>query len=140
MRKGSCQCGQVRFEFSGDPINQVFCYCTDCQLRTGSDKWFGIWVPSGNFTFIGETEPMVYTTQDDAGNDINCHTCPNCGVSLSVEFTSAGFHTVAASSIEDNNEFKPQLAIFTASAPTWAILPSDIPLFDKLPPDMSTNH
>ena len=137
MRKGHCQCGQVRFEFSGDPINQVFCYCTDCQIRTGSDKWFGIWVASGNFKFVGETAPAVYTTQDDSGGDIRCHSCPNCGVSLSIEFTRAGFHTVAASSIEENGEFKPKLAIFAGSAPKWAILPTDIPVFDKLPPEMS---
>ena len=136
MRNGSCQCGKVSFEFTGDPINQVFCYCTDCQKRTGSDKWFGIWVPSVNLEYTGEEKPVSYTTQDDAGNDIHCHTCPNCGVSLSVEFTSAGFHTVAASCIEGNNEFRPLLAIFTASAPQWAILPADIPLFDKLPPEM----
>ena len=136
MRKGSCQCGEVQFEFTGEPINQVFCYCTDCQKRTGSDQWFGIWVPSGNFKFTGETKPAAYTTQDDAGGDIHCHTCPNCGVSLSVEFTRAGFHTVAAASIDGNGEFKPKLAIFTSSAPKWAIIPTDIPVFDRLPPEM----
>ena len=138
MRKGGCQCGQVRFEFTGEPINQVFCYCTDCQTRTGSDKWFGIWVPSGNFSFIGETVPAAYTTRDDAGGDIHCHSCPHCGVSLSIEFTRAGFHTVAAASIEGNGEFKPKMAIFTSSAPAWAILPTGIPLFDRLPPEMSS--
>ena len=106
MRRGSCQCGQVQFEFTGEPINQVFCYCTDCQKRTGSDQWFGIWVPSENFSFTGETEPAVYTTQDDAGGEIHCHTCPHCGVSLSVEFSRAGFHTVAAACIDGNDEFK----------------------------------
>ncbi len=136
MRKGGCQCGQVGFEFSGDPINQVFCYCTDCQSRTGSDHWFGIWVPSDHFRFTGETQPTVYTTQADNGGDIHCYTCPNCGVSLSVEFAFAGFHTVAASNIEGNDEFKPKLAIFTASAPEWAILPSNIPVYDKFPPEM----
>ena len=136
MRKGSCQCGQVRFEFTGEPINQVFCYCTDCQARTGSDKWFGIWVPSPNFRYVGETAPTIYTTHDDGGRDINCHTCPNCGVSLSIEFTSAGFHTVAAPNIEGHAEFKPGFAIFAASAPAWALLPDDIPVFDRMPPEM----
>ena len=137
MRKGSCDCGQVRFEFTGDPINQVFCYCTDCQLRTGSDKWFGIWVPSDNFKYLGQTVPIKYTTKNEAGGNISCYTCPNCGVSLSTEFEFAGFHTVAASSIEDNDDFKPKMAIFASSAAKWAILPTDIPVFDKLPPEMS---
>ena len=136
MRKGSCECGQVGFEFSGEPINQVFCYCTDCQKRTGSDKWFGIWVPCDNFKWVGETLPTKYTTQNDAGGNITCHTCPNCGVSLSVEFEFAGFHTVSASCIDGNDEFKPRMAIFTSSKAEWAILPTDIPVFDRLPPEM----
>ena len=136
MRKGGCQCGQVRFEFSAEPINQVFCYCTDCQSRTGSDHWFGIWVPSDDFKYVGVLSPSVYTTKDDSGGDINCYTCPDCGVSLSVEFTSGGFHTVGAGHIEGNDEFKPKLAIFAASAPSWAILPTDIPVFDRMPPQM----
>ena len=136
MRKGSCQCGEVRFEFSGEPINQVFCYCTDCQVRTGGDKWFGIWVPSQNFQYVGDTAPTTYTTQADHGGEIHCHTCPNCGVSLSIEFAFAGFHTVAAPCIEGNGEFKPNMAIFASSAPEWAILPTDIPVFDRLPPEM----
>ena len=136
MRKGSCQCGQVRFEFTGEPLNQVFCYCTDCQKRTGSDHWFGIWVACQNFRFNGETDPVAYTTLDDAGGDIHTYSCPNCGVSLSTEFTRAGFHTVAAGSIEGNGEFRPNLAIFTSSAPAWALIPSDIPVFDRLPPEM----
>ena len=136
MRTGSCQCGQVTFEFSGEPINEVFCYCTDCQKRTGSDQWFGIWVPSDNFSFTGNTSPAVYTTHDDAGADIRCHTCPECGVSLSVEFTRAGFHTVAAGCIDGHAEFKPRFAMFAASAPPWAVLPTDIPVFDRFPPEM----
>ncbi|MEM7207867.1 MAG: hypothetical protein AAF434_08600 [Pseudomonadota bacterium] len=54
--------------------------------------------------------------QDDAGADLNAYTCPVCGVSLSSEFTRAGFHTVAASTIDGNGEFSPEIAIFTASA------------------------
>lgn len=137
MRTGSCECGQIHFEYTGAPIKQVFCYCTDCQKRTGSDHWFGIWVPTENIRFTGDSIPMLYTTQDASGNDIHCRTCPHCGVSLSIEFTSAGFHTVAASCIDNNNDLEPELAIFTSSAPKWALLPDDIPLFDRLPPEMS---
>ena len=79
-----CGCGQVRFEFSGEPIKQVFCYCTDCQMRTGGDKWFGIWVPSDDFKYVGVLSPSVYTTKDDSGGDINCYTCPDCGGELRI--------------------------------------------------------
>ena len=136
MRVGGCQCGQVRFELRSEPINQVFCYCKDCQKRTGGDKWFGIWIPCKDFAFTGEGEPAVYTTQHPSGGDIHCYSCPNCGVSISKEYTMAGFHTVAAPTIEGHEEFSPKMAIFAASAAPWAILPDDIPVHDRLPPEM----
>ena len=37
---GKCSCGYIQLAFTGDPINAVFCYCTDCQKRTGSDQWY----------------------------------------------------------------------------------------------------
>ncbi|WP_438273022.1 GFA family protein [Vibrio ostreicida] len=42
---GSCSCGDIEFYFENDPINSIFCYCKECQALTGSDKWFGVWVP-----------------------------------------------------------------------------------------------
>ncbi|GAM58260.1 hypothetical protein JCM19231_2705 [Vibrio ishigakensis] len=61
MNTGGCQCGKVRYQFTGEPINQMFCYCSECQHRTGGDKWFGIWVQTANFEFVGELKPSFHT-------------------------------------------------------------------------------
>ena len=136
MKTGGCQCGQVRFEISGDPINKVFCYCTDCQIRTGGDKWFGIWVPRENFKFTGNTEPATYTQQSGTGHDVHHHYCPNCGVNICADITVADFFTVSGPCIDGGENLKPEIAIFAASAPKWAVLPTDIPVFDTVPPEM----
>ena len=54
MRKGSCQCGQVRFEYTGDPINQVFSYCTACQEKQEviSGLVFGCRAQASNLSLI----------------------------------------------------------------------------------------
>ena len=33
---GGCQCGQVRYELSGEPIRLIACHCTECQRQSGS--------------------------------------------------------------------------------------------------------
>ena len=136
MKTGGCQCGQVRFQVTGEPINQVFCYCTDCQKRTGGDQWFGIWVPTDNLEFSGELAPAVYTQTSDLGHEVRHHYCPDCGVNLCAHHAAAGFYTVSGPAFDDSAPLAPKLAIFARSAPAWAVLPSDIPVFDTVPPEM----
>ena len=35
-RQGSCRCGKVRFEASGEPLLTMACHCSGCQHMTGS--------------------------------------------------------------------------------------------------------
>ena len=134
MTTGGCQCGQVRYEFSGDPFNAVFCYCTECQTRTGGDKWFGLWARHANFSFLAGHEPATYARKGASGKDVLHHYCPKCGVNVCANITAGGFYTVAATSVDGGWPRKPNAAIYTASAQSWAVLPTDIPVFGALPP------
>ena len=67
---GRCGCGEIELEFSVEPINAVFCYCTDCQRDTGSDKWFGLWVPTDKLVFTAG-EPQTFTRQGSSGKPVH---------------------------------------------------------------------
>ncbi|NOY73297.1 MAG: hypothetical protein GXP14_13180 [Gammaproteobacteria bacterium] len=134
--KGKCGCGNIEYCFEGEPINSAFCYCRECQIHTGSDKWFGLWVPIENFNFIKGT-PSNFTRIGDSGKEMNHKFCNDCGTTLSVEVTVGHFYSVAASTLNDNGGFSPAMAIYAASAPKWAIFPEGIPKFDILPPDLN---
>ena len=129
---GRCACGEVEIEFSGAPTNAVFCYCTDCQADTGSDKWFGLWVPSDRLTFP-KGQPSTFTRQGSTGKAVHKKFCGSCGTTLCSDFTAGGFYSVAASLLDQKNKFSPRMAIFTASAPDWAVFPEDVPRFDTFP-------
>ena len=44
VRTGRCQCGEIRFEVSGDPLRVGLCHCTDCRQTSGSAfTLFAIW-------------------------------------------------------------------------------------------------
>ncbi|MGR3794882.1 GFA family protein [Vannielia sp. SX4] len=124
----------MRFKLKGEPINEVFCYCTECQQRTGSDKWFGLWVASPNLSFIQGHEPAQFTRKGASGRDVHHHFCPKCGINVCAAMTAGGFYTVAATSIDGGWPRKPKAAIYAGSAPHWAVLPQDIPVYDGLPP------
>ncbi len=131
---GQCGCGELQYSFEGDPINTAFCYCSECQKFTGSDKWFGLWVPKDKLRFT-KGEPSTYTRLGDSGKDMHHKFCAKCATTICVEVTVGNFYSVAASSMDDC-QYRPSMAIYTASAPEWAVFPEGVPKFDQLPPGM----
>jgi hypothetical protein len=134
--EGSCACGTIRYFFEGDPINSAFCYCKECQVHTGSDKWFVLWVPKDKFSFT-KGSPSSFTRKGDSGENVNYQFCGACGTTLCAEITAGDFYSVAASTLAGNKNLSPKMAIYTASAPNWAVFPEGVPKFAALPPDFS---
>ena len=129
---GTCGCGAVELAFTGEPMNAVYCYCTDCQHDTGSDKWFGLWVANENLTF-SKGAPATFTRLGSSGKPVHKKFCGTCGTTLCSDFTAGGFYSVAASVLEQKNEFSPRMAIYTKSAAEWAVYPEAVPKFDTFP-------
>jgi hypothetical protein len=130
--EGICGCGNIEYSFEDEPINTAFCYCRECQTHTGSDKWFGLWVPVDKFKFT-KGIPSTYTRLGDSGKEVIYQFCSECGTTLCAEIILGNFYSVGASTLRDNNHFAPKMAIYTKSAPDWAVYPDHIPKFDKLP-------
>ena len=135
VNKGSCGCGSLRFSVEGDPINSAFCYCKECQVHTGSDKWFGTWFPKDKFKILSGT-PVIYSRKGDSGKDLNHMFCEECGVTICAEVKVGNLYSVAVSTLENSNDFTPSMAIYTASAPSWSVFPEGVPKFDILPPNL----
>ena len=131
---GNCSCGDIEFSFVNKPINSLFCYCKACQALTGSDKWFGLWVPKDNFKFT-KGAPLAYTRVGNSGKDVNYQFCGTGSTVLCAEITVGNFYSVSATSLKDN-KYTPKMSIYVSSAPAWAIFPNDVPKFDILPPGM----
>ena len=135
VHKGKCSCGEIEYEFEGDPINSVFCYCTECQTHSGSDKWFGVWVPMDKFK-ITKGKAKKFTRTGDGDHEVIHDFCENCATTVCAEITIGNFYSVAASTLAEKNNFSPKMVIYAASAPTWAVFPEGIPKYDVLPPGM----
>ncbi|WP_108651959.1 GFA family protein [Dongshaea marina] len=130
---GRCGCGKLEYQFEGEPVNQVFCYCHSCQRHSGSDKWFGLWVPLENFSFT-RGAPSVYTRLGDSGKKMEHLFCADCGTTVAIRVEIGNFYSVGASTLDDSEGFSPQMLIYTAHAPSWAVFPEGVPRFEILPP------
>lgn len=132
---GKCACGNIEYSYEGDPINIVFCYCKECQTHTGSDKFFALWVLKNSLQ-VEKGKPSIFTRLGDSGKPMHHHFCKNCGVTVYIDVVVVDMVSIAAMTLDNSENLVPSMAIYTASAPKWAILPEDIPLFEKLPPGL----
>ncbi|WP_110957784.1 GFA family protein [Vibrio casei] len=77
---GSCLCGNVKFELSGNFQSFFLCHCTRCQKDSGSSYAANLFAKGGLLTWLqGETSVITYQHPN------SLHTksfCQNCGSAL----------------------------------------------------------
>ena len=77
---GGCQCGQVRYELTGEPIRLIACHCTECQRQSGSAFGMSMLVRQDDLKISGVTKSFVRVV--DSGNENIAVFCPDCGVRI----------------------------------------------------------
>ena len=130
-RIGSCSCGDVKFCVEGNPINTVFCYCKECQVSCGSDRFYGIWIQPEQIT-LTQGRPKEFTRKSEGSGEITFKFCGNCGTKVYGD-TADGGVIVAGATLDNTDGIEPKMAFYTKSASKWAVLPTDIPCFETFP-------
>ena len=131
--QGQCACGEIHYHFTGEPIDSAFCYCTDCQKHSGTDKFFGLWVTYDQLV-IDQGKPASYTRIGDGDHEVTHHFCSTCGTNLFINVHVANIYSVAAGTLDNHESFKPNHLIYTASATKWAVFPEGVEKHAQLPP------
>ncbi|GJN66213.1 hypothetical protein VFPFJ_01708 [Purpureocillium lilacinum] len=81
---GGCACGEIRYQFEGEPAVTALCHCVDCQKWTGGAFTSNAVVPRTAFSLTKGT-PKTWDVRGDSGK-INKHFfCGDCGSSLYTE-------------------------------------------------------
>jgi len=84
MTTGSCMCGAIKYEYSGEPAVTALCHCTDCQKWTGGAFTSNAVVPRTAFK-VTKGKPASWDGVGESGK-VNKHFfCSTCGRIL-VEF------------------------------------------------------
>ena len=72
MLKGSCLCGDIRFETSAQPQGPSMCHCSQCRKQSGG-VWSSAFVAEGDLTIAGEV--LWFAASETAKRGL----CPKCG-------------------------------------------------------------
>lgn len=117
---GRCSCGQISLSISGEPAVARQCWCRHCQqIATGG--------PTHNAMF--RTEDVAVTGQlastsyvADSGNTLTAWFCPGCGCHIYAQSSARPhFRTVRLGVLDRPHGIRPQMIIWTAEAPEWAV-------------------
>ena len=125
--KGSCFCGAVELEVSGEPAGTGFCHCDSCRSwSAGPVNAFTLWKPEQVTITKGEDNIAEYSKTP---NSIR-KWCKECGGHLLTEHPTMGLIDVYAATIP---EFPYQPGIHVHYQETVLPLKDGLPKFKDLP-------
>src|SRR5262249_43623817 len=114
-RRGGCLCGAVRYELAGKPRMGAACYCRACPYVAGGAPAHAMVVSRQDISGTGTT--TTYWTEAESGRRVAREFCATCGTHLFAYGESKPARVaLKVGSLDDPSQFKPQLAIWMASA------------------------
>ena len=128
---GSCLCGGVRFEFTGELLNAGYCHCTRCQKRTGSAVSAQARIDGRRFRWLQGEELVKTWRHADGGFEKGF--CTECGAHLfSRNPDNPDQMTIRMSAFDEDPGVRPSWRAYVAYAAPWEPIPDDgIERFDE---------
>ncbi len=95
MQKGSCECGSVAYEVTGELRPVTACHCTQCR-KTSGHYWSATQVPTENLMLTKDDGLKWYRSSDWAQRGF----CQNCGSSLFWRMDGEGATSIGAGTLD----------------------------------------
>jgi hypothetical protein len=133
MYKGSCLCGDIRFQVDG-PINDIiYCHCSLCRKAQGSAFATNANVAKKDFRLLNGMRGLTGYESSPGQTKYFCATCGSPIMSLN----SARQDTVRIrlGTIESEITERPGCHIFVGSKANWDQITDDLPQYDEYAPD-----
>ena len=121
--KGSCLCGGVQFELTGEFEPRSFCHCTSCKRLSGGVGTANGRARSDEINIVAGRE-LLQTYQPEEGSAKTF--CSVCGSNLfGGGWPESDRASVRLSAIDDSLQGRPARHIWVRSLASWETLPDD---------------
>jgi len=129
---GGCLCGALRYELIGEPRGSGYCCCSDCRKASGSGFIPFMSFSSSAVRITGPARQSI--ARSIRGSEAVRNHCAQCGgLVFGGRVGVDDSYSIYAGSLDDPTFFKPTMAIFAGTRPSWVILPQGLKLFEKMP-------
>jgi hypothetical protein len=128
---GSCLCGGVRFEITGQFERFYLCHCEYCRKDTGSAHAANLFSSTAALTWLaGQDQVKRFVL---AGTRHGRAFCSNCGSALPTVQMNGALLVVPAGSVDSEILVRPDAHLFMASKAGWDEGLETVPQMDRLP-------
>ncbi len=131
--KGSCLCGAVQYEVTGEPKRFYHCHCSRCRKATGTGHASNLFLEPAALKWLAGEEHVRAFKVPEAKRFMN-QFCEVCGSRLPRQPTGTATVVLPAGSLDDEAPIKPQARIFIGSRASWSCSDDEVPGFEELPP------
>lgn len=115
--RGSCLCGEVAFEFTGDFQKFFLCHCEYCRKGSGSAHGANLFGRGGGLLWLrGKDRVSAFALPNTQHQRSFCSVC---GSALPYILSSKDVVVVPAGSLDGDVALMPQAHLFTASKANW---------------------
>lgn len=132
MYKGSCLCGAVKFEITGNIRNIVYCHCSQCRKAQGSAFATNGIVAYENFKFLTGEDKLTGYESTPGQTKYFCRICGSPIISKTM--TKPEQVRIRLGTIEDNIDERPVAHIFATSKANWEDICGDLPQYEAYEP------
>jgi hypothetical protein len=131
--RGSCLCGGVVFEVTGELPLIIHCHCSRCRKARSAPHNANAFARPDQIHFHRGQDLLRTYKLPTAKQFAPCF-CGTCGSPMP-RMNGQGEHVgIPAGAFDDDPGARPRLHIFTGSKASWYDIPGDLPQFDEYPP------
>ncbi|MHB1512746.1 MAG: GFA family protein [Acidiferrobacter sp.] len=130
--KGSCLCGAVKYEVTGDPQRFYHCHCSRCRKSSGTGHATNILMTQATLAF-SHGEPRLKRFKLPGAERFSRQFCTECGSPVARVVPALNAVVIPAGSLDDHVPIKPQGRIYWDSRTDWTCDGDTLPRFPEGP-------
>ena len=133
QHSGSCLCGTVRFEVTGDFERFYLCHCAYCRKDTGSAHGANLFSSTATLQWLAGKDNVRTFNLPSTRHQLSF--CATCGSALPDVQMSGALLKVPAGSLDTDVAIRPDAHIFVSSKANWDEALEKLPKAAQLPED-----
>jgi hypothetical protein len=131
--RGSCLCGSVQYEITGEPKKFYHCHCSRCRKASGTGHASNLLLQPGSIRWI-RGEELVRSYKIPEAKRFTRQFCMTCGSPLPRQVKDTELVIIPAGSLDNEPMIKPQARIFWDSRASWSCHgDDDLPVHAEYP-------
>ncbi|HTW74398.1 MAG TPA: GFA family protein [Steroidobacteraceae bacterium] len=130
---GSCLCGAVAYEATGEPLSMQNCHCLRCRRARAAAHATNLFYRESQFAWLRGAEQVGQYKLPEA----RFHTtafCRQCGSGVPRISAERGIVVIPAGGLDTDPSLRPQRHIFTNYKASWFQITDSLPQFAEAPP------